>query len=163
MCALKILAHFSHCPKTFEESKLKINFGLELGKEVAFFRCSREQLFRKSSKVQKKIYIYIYIYCHRILFLGLSGCKIIPEQLHHSFVAVSFADLFQSSFREFCRIFPWNTWEQVLMLVTLALPSHFYKARGLHKKWSFPLRISSVNVTKSAGKCGFGHIYWRNP
>ena len=21
----------------------------------------------------------------------------------------------------------------------------------------------SVNVTKSAGNCGFGHIYWRNP
>ena len=33
----------------------------------------------------------------------------------------------------------------------------------LHKKWSFPLRISSVNVTKSAGNCGFGPIYWRNP
>ena len=32
----------------------------------------------------------------------------------------------------------------------------------LHKKWSFPLRISSVNVTKSAGKCAFGNIYWRN-
>ena len=31
------------------------------------------------------------------------------------------------------------------------------------KKWSFPLRISSVNVTKSAVSCGFGHIYWRNP
>ena len=28
----------------------------------------------------------------------------------------------------------------------------------LHKKWSFPLRISSVNVTKSAG-----NFYWRNP
>ena len=28
----------------------------------------------------------------------------------------------------------------------------------LHKKWSFPLRIPPVNVTKSAGKCGFGHI-----
>ena len=30
------------------------------------------------------------------------------------------------------------------------------------KKWSFPLRISSVNVTKSAVSavsCGFGHIY----
>ena len=27
------------------------------------------------------------------------------------------------------------------------------------KKWSFPLRISSVNVTNSAGSCGFGHIY----
>ena len=33
----------------------------------------------------------------------------------------------------------------------------------LHKKWSFPLRISSVNVTKSAGNFGFGHIYWKNP
>ena len=28
----------------------------------------------------------------------------------------------------------------------------------LHKKQCFPLRISSVNVTKSAGNCGFGHI-----
>ena len=33
----------------------------------------------------------------------------------------------------------------------------------MHKKWSFPLRIFSVNVTKSAVCCGFGHIYWRNP
>ena len=33
----------------------------------------------------------------------------------------------------------------------------------LPKKWSFPLRISSVNVTKSAVSCGFGHIYWKNP
>ena len=33
---------------------------------------------------------------------------------------------------------------------------------ALHKKWSFPLRIFSVNVTKSAVFCGFGHIYWRN-
>ena len=34
---------------------------------------------------------------------------------------------------------------------------------SLHKKWSFPLRITSVNVTKFAGNRGFGHIYWRNP
>ena len=33
----------------------------------------------------------------------------------------------------------------------------------LHKKSSFPLRISPVNVTKSAVNCGFGQIYWRNP
>ena len=33
----------------------------------------------------------------------------------------------------------------------------------LHKKWSFPLKIFSVNVAKSAVPCGFGHIYWRNP
>ena len=29
----------------------------------------------------------------------------------------------------------------------------------LHKKWSFPWRISSVNVTEFAVSCGFGHIY----
>ena len=33
----------------------------------------------------------------------------------------------------------------------------------MHKKWSFPWRISSVNMTKSAVSCGVGHIYWRNP
>ena len=26
-----------------------------------------------------------------------------------------------------------------------------------------PLGMSSVNVTKPAGNCGFSHIYWRNP
>ena len=31
------------------------------------------------------------------------------------------------------------------------------------KKWSFSLSIYSVNVTKSAVSCRFGHIYWRNP
>ena len=34
---------------------------------------------------------------------------------------------------------------------------------ALHKKWSFSLRISSVNVTKSTENCRFGHIYWKNP
>ena len=33
---------------------------------------------------------------------------------------------------------------------------------AMHKEWSFPLSISSVNVTKSAVSyevsCGFGHI-----
>ena len=24
-------------------------------------------------------------------------------------------------------------------------------------------KVSSANVTKSAGNCGFGHIYWRKP
>ena len=35
----------------------------------------------------------------------------------------------------------------------------FIEALTLHKKCSFPLRISSVNVTKPAVSCGFGHIY----
>ena len=32
----------------------------------------------------------------------------------------------------------------------------------LHKKWSLPLRIFSITVTKSAVSCGFGHVYWIN-
>ena len=35
-----------------------------------------------------------------------------------------------------------------------------YMPETLHQKLSFPLRISSVNVTKSAVSCGFGHIYY---
>ena len=31
------------------------------------------------------------------------------------------------------------------------------------QKKSFPLRISSVDVTKSSVSCVFVHIYWRNP
>ena len=38
----------------------------------------------------------------------------------------------------------------------------FQVKMSLHKKWRFPLKISSVNVIKSAENCGFGHIYWRN-
>ena len=33
----------------------------------------------------------------------------------------------------------------------------------LQKKRSYPLKIFSVNVTKSEVSCGFGHIYGRNP
>ena len=35
---------------------------------------------------------------------------------------------------------------------------YYKKIVALHKKLSFPLKISSVNVTQSAGNCGFGHI-----
>ena len=31
------------------------------------------------------------------------------------------------------------------------------------EKIKFPLRISSVNVTKYAVSCEAGYIYWRNP
>ena len=41
-------------------------------------------------------------------------------------------------------------------------PNEIYEIT-LHTKRSFPLRISSVNATKSAGTCGFGHIYCRYP
>ena len=49
------------------------------------------------------------------------------------------------------------------IILQYAEARHFsLEDKTLHKKWSFPLLISSVNVTKSAVSCGFGHIYWRN-
>ena len=33
----------------------------------------------------------------------------------------------------------------------------------LRKIWSFPLRISSEDVTKSTVSCSIGHVYLRNP
>ena len=52
--------------------------------------------------------------------------------------------------------------KQVVNMLTTSMD--YKKCRPtLHKKWSGPLRISSINVTKSARNCWFVHIYWRNP
>ena len=40
-------------------------------------------------------------------------------------------------------------------------PPHSFMVTA--KKRSFSLRNSSLDVTKSAVSCRFGHIYWRNP
>ena len=49
-------------------------------------------------------------------------------------------------------------------IILVSLEEHigetsFYWKYALHKKWGFPLRISSVNVTKFAVCGGFSHIY----
>ena len=54
-------------------------------------------------------------------------------------------------------------WSPLILVSEIQSVLHNIQFNTLHKKWSFPLRISSVNVTKSAVSCGFGHIYWRNP
>ena len=53
---------------------------------------------------------------------------------------------------------------KLLRRTTLILrePKTLISKESLNKIWSFPLRISAVNVTKSVGNCEFGHIYWRN-
>ena len=49
----------------------------------------------------------------------------------------------------------------ILMVIKFTcnkLHTIFVSYATLHKKWSFPLRISSVNVTKSTVSFGFGYI-----
>ena len=61
--------------------------------------------------------------------------------------------------------------ERIIQVSGLGLQDCYWKITPTRKysifnittqKWSFPLRISSVDVTKSAGNCGSGHFYWRN-
>ena len=49
--------------------------------------------------------------------------------------------------------------EMLAVVIRLMTCKNSQKKQSLHEKRSFPLRISSVNVTKSARNCGFGHIY----
>ena len=85
-------------------------------------------------------------------------------------LSCEYCDFFKSSF--FYRTPPLSTSKSklfrtyicyILFSKPFKVLKCFFLQQTLHKKWSFPLRISSVNVTKSAGNWGFGHIYWRNP
>ena len=91
---------------------------------------------------------------------NLSGCSMLfwnvcwYRQREHDKITVFDFLLWTSLiiFLKFCKNFFWNI---LLKWSILDIT--------MHKKWSFPLRISSVNVTKSAVSCRFGHIYCRNP
>ena len=89
------------------------------------------------------------------------------------------------TYREICISAPLNKSKQILIyklfvsdqtsLILLLLLKAFKNDKifldlffpriylSLHKKWSFPLRISTINVTKLADSYGFAHIYWKNP
>ena len=94
----------------------------------------------------------LYLSCFCIQF------KLINDLQHHFFNGLALHYLFDFS-RFLCfRHVSLLTNENSSWLI-----SKFVSTLALHKKWSFPLRISSVNVTKSGVSCGFDHIYWRNP
>ena len=54
-------------------------------------------------------------------------------------------------------------WGCIVHSIFTSLKERSILSPTLHKKWSFPLRISSANMTKSAVSCRFGYTYWRNP
>ena len=69
----------------------------------------------------------------------------------------------------FCRSIPCPTLAASLEPLDLHRNSQLLSFfLSLHKKWSFPWRISSVNKTKSVVSCGFGinlkdvHLNWLN-
>ena len=76
-----------------------------------------------------------------------------------------------SSFNQFSSKIGYLTWKYLLLFISDFIISvmrckelkHWAHTSLQKKKWSFPLRISSVNVVKSADSWGVRHIYWRNP
>ena len=87
--------------------------------------------------------------------------------LRISSVNVTKSTVFSEFGHIYCRNPSWETsffMQWLSELMNFSFPFKWSKKQRFpHKKWSFPFRISSVNVTKSAGICGFGHIYWSNP
>ena len=84
-----------------------------------------------------------------LITLQVSACNFIKKE--------TLAQVFS---RKFCEISK-NSFSYRTPVMTVC-GLMYVQFMPLHKKWSFPLRISSVNVTKSAGNCGFDHIYWKN-
>ena len=64
--------------------------------------------------------------------------------------------------RELCKLFPKSSQDKPCF--AFCIPLHWqYQSINTAQKMKFSiLRIFSVNVTKSAWNCRFGHTYWRN-
>ena len=93
-----------------------------------------------------------------LYFCGVYFCIVFNVLL------ASYADKINSC--NFCLLFIFPIWVSWKLCTLWSIVSIFFQlnfAISLHKKFTFPLRISSVNMTKSAGNCRFGYIYWRNP
>ena len=108
-------------------------------------------------------YIYIYIYTHT---MNYRAWKVDVAEM-----IVTYPFLSIQGCKERILLFDWISFfsfgQDIILLgkVILLQRSNEVSFRTscftLHKQWSFPLKISSVNVTKSAVSCGFGLIYWR--
>ena len=99
-------------------------------------------------------------------FFNLHDCcifKHIPNLVQHCHIQNSMH--IENAAKDFAKIFNGLNFSQKRSVLDIWLGSEHDSvsiSSTLHKKWSFPLRIFLVNVTKCAVSCGFGHIYCRN-
>ena len=88
--------------------------------------------------------------------MGQKACNFIKKRLQHRCFPVNIVEFLRTLILK-------NIYEWLLLNPPLLLLGLCQKILTLLKKWSFPLRNSSVNVTKSSISCEFGHICRRNP
>ena len=103
-------------------------------------------------------------------FRNLSKTLILPQEcfitpLRQSTISIS--DLFLITFLDLFIFLVVNSGTTLVLKIAFYVKHQPLLQRIMvyttSKKWNFPLRVSSVNVTKSTVFCGFGHIYWGNP
>ena len=112
------------------------------------------------------------------LQLDFIGTLFDIDILHHFSIVVQtsqlnfYTQMFYKINKLFFEIIPWRVFVVNCAQIWPDIMSMYYstncegkcsalKTNDTHctKKLSFPLKISSVNVTESIGNCGFGHIY----
>ena len=91
------------------------------------------------------------VLCSPIICLSLC-CILLIYKISHIYF-LKFKELYHTKWIKFANL-PCKS------QVGLKVVGHTITAK---KKKHFSLRISSVNMTKSAFSCRLGHIYWRNP
>ena len=112
---------------------------------------------KRKTPLDMRVSVSAYI-CYRQLAVG-------KELQNSSFHTLPYFSVNNSGFKRF----PWNLENPSTTDKHYNLNKRMHRRKWapkrqhqtLRKKWGFPLRISPVNVTKSARNCGFGHIYWR--
>ena len=140
-----IIARISR-PKVFCKKGVYKNFAKLIGKHLCqspFFK--REawnfgEIFKNTFFIEHFWWLLLYSMIIIMMVEIKRQPKIqifLPLNLHKMFLGHKYASMI--------RVF-WISWKL-----------------SLNKIRNFRVRISSVNVTKSAGNCWFGHIYWRNP
>ena len=86
----------------------------------------------------------------------------ITKVLVKNFIQRATAQKMKFSMKDFFKVCTFQTEIDILEALTKC-NRVVKKQSSQHKKWSFSLRIYSVNVTNSARNWGVGHIYWIKP
>ena len=145
--------------------RTSVQYHKEIGKCWVSCVCFIGRQFFLSLYIYKSLYIYIYAICLIQTSPMLHLYRSYLFDLHNNPIYIANQLIV---FYKTCNT-NWMKWvnnireRNAIWINPFSANSKKYTNTHCTKKWSFPLRISSVIVTKSAVNCGIGHIYWRNP
>ena len=140
-------------------SKCWLSITIKLGKICRFFGVQIKRVLHL--KYHYKVAILVNDHNGNFFFSQIHGTNLYVSVEMYVLVCISFPliDLETWIFSFFWKFF---LFYYKLFIIGNSKKQYYCWVLRCTKKWSFPLRISSVNVPKYAD-CGFGHIYWSNP